>query len=303
VQDLAAFQRFPSFARVGWGTGELTSLAADAGISRPTAEAWISVLQASFLVFLVRPHFPNLSKRIIKTPKLYFCDPGLAGWLVGIREPGHLAAHPLRGGLFENWVMTELFKEQANRGENPVVHFWRDKEGHEVDAVIESGSTWHAIEIKAGGTVAGDFFDGLDFWRRQVPRADIRPWPSMAERRTDPRTCDRSALGQDRGTPWRSGRGLDFRPCRPGPGAACGSAPGGDPSFLPGAQADFSSWTSRVVSFAAPPRADSERMIVASAGKATAHRSDHRSKIPARRGQKMVSRCRPSAAAPGPDDR
>jgi predicted AAA+ superfamily ATPase len=177
VQDLAAYQRFVQLCagRVGQLVN-LSSLASDAGISRPTAEAWLSVLQASFLVFLVRPHFGNLSKRIIKTPKLYFCDPGLAGWLVGIREPDHLAAHPLRGGLFENWVVAELAKEQANRGENPNVYFWRDKEGHEVDAVVESGTTWHAIEIKAGRTVATDFFDGLDFWRRQSPGATVRPW-------------------------------------------------------------------------------------------------------------------------------
>ena len=177
VQDLAAFQRFIQLCagRVGQLVN-VTSLASDTGVSRPTAEAWLSVLQASFLVLLVRPHFGNFSKRIIKTPKLYFCDPGLAAWLVGIREPGHLAAHPLRGGLFENWVVTELAKEQANRGENPAVHFWRDKEGHEVDAVVERGATWHAIEIKAGRTVAADFFDGLDFWRRQSPGARIRPW-------------------------------------------------------------------------------------------------------------------------------
>lgn len=177
VQDLAAFQRFIQLCagRIGQLVN-FTSLAADAGISRPTAEAWLSVLQASFLVFLVRPHFGNLSKRVIKTPKLYFCDPGLAAWLVGIREPGHLAMHPLRGGLFENWVVAELAKEQANRGEHPAVHFWRDKEGHEVDAVVESGATWHAIEIKAGRTVATDFFDGLDFWRRQTKGASVRPW-------------------------------------------------------------------------------------------------------------------------------
>ncbi len=177
VQDLAAFQRFIQLCagRVGQLVN-LTSLGADAGISRPTAEAWLSVLQSSFLVFFVRPHFGNLSKRLIKTPKLYFCDPGLASWLVGIREPGHLAVHPLRGGLFENWVISELAKEQANRGENPAVHFWRDKEGHEVDAVVQSGGALHGIEIKAGRTVAGDFFDGLDFWRRQKSRSVIRPW-------------------------------------------------------------------------------------------------------------------------------
>lgn len=177
VQDLAAFQRFIQLCagRVGQLVN-LSSLGADAGISRPTAEAWLSVLQASFLLFLVRPHFGNLSKRVIKTPRLYFCDPGLAAWLVGIREPGHLAAHPLRGSLFENWAISELAKEQANRGENPAVHFWRDKEGHEVDAVVESARTVHGIEIKAGRTVAGDFFDGLDFWQRQKAPSEFRSW-------------------------------------------------------------------------------------------------------------------------------
>jgi predicted AAA+ superfamily ATPase len=177
VQDLGSFQRFIQLCagRVGQLVN-VSSLAADAGISRPTAEAWLSVLQASFLMFLVRPHFGNLSKRAIKAPKLYFCDPGLASWLVGIREPAHLTAHPLRGALFENWVVSELAKEQANRGENPAVHFWRDKEGHEVDAVVESGGTLHGIEIKAGRTVAGDFFDGLDFWRRHINRSALRSW-------------------------------------------------------------------------------------------------------------------------------
>ena len=140
---------------------------------RRTAEA---ACAASFLVFLVRPHFANVSKRLIKSPKLYFCDSGLAAWLLGIREAGQVAGHPLRGGLFENWVITELFKEQAACGEEPRVHFWRDKEGHEVDAVVESGATLHAIEIKSGQTIAPDFFDHLDFWQAQLKRRRIRPW-------------------------------------------------------------------------------------------------------------------------------
>ena len=177
VQDLAAFQRFIQLCagRIGLLVN-LTSLAADAGISRPTADAWLSVLQESFLIFLVRPHFANVSKRLIKSPKLYFCDPGLAAWLLGIRQPSHLAGHPLRGGLFENWVITELAKEQAARGEEPRVYFWRDKEGREVDAVVESAGVLHAIEIKSGQTVASDFFDNLDYWRRHGNGQPIKPW-------------------------------------------------------------------------------------------------------------------------------
>ncbi len=197
VQDLGAFQRFIQLCagRVGQLLN-LSSLGADAGISRPTVEAWLSVLQASFLVFLVRPHFGNISKRVIKTPKLYFCDPGLASWLVGLRDPAHLTAHPLRGALFENWVVSELAKEQANRGEDPSVHFWRDKEGHEVDAVVERGGVLHGIEIKAGQTVAGDFFDGLDHWRRQRDSSEIRPW--LVYGGEAPQTRDRGMV-----VPWR----------------------------------------------------------------------------------------------------
>lgn len=177
VQDTAAFQRFVTLCagRVGQLLN-VSSLAGDAGVSRITAESWLSVMQASYLIFLVRPHFPNLSKRLIKSPKLYFHDPGLAAWLLGVREPGHVSAHPLRGALFENWVITEIAKAQAARGEAITVNFWRDKEGHEVDAVVERAGQLHAIEIKSGQTIASDFFDNLDFWRGQQPDAAIKPW-------------------------------------------------------------------------------------------------------------------------------
>lgn len=177
IQDLATFQRFLQLCagRIGQLLN-VSSLASDVGISRSTAEAWLSVLQASYLVTLVRPFFGNLSKRLIKAPKLYFCDPGIAAWLLGIRQSSHLHAHPLRGLLFENWVMTELLKAQVNRGETPSVNFWRDKEGHEVDFIVQNGPVVHAIEVKAGQTVASDFFDGLDFWRKHTPDKNIRPW-------------------------------------------------------------------------------------------------------------------------------
>ncbi len=177
IQDAAVFQRFVTLCagRIGQLLN-VSSLAADTGISRVTAEAWLSVMQASYLVFLVRPRFANLSKRLIKSPKLYFHDPGLAAWLLGVREPGHVSAHPLRGALFENWVVTEIAKAQAARGETPAVGFLRDKEGHEVDAVVEHAGRLHAIEIKSGQTVASDFFDNLDFWRGQLPDTAITPW-------------------------------------------------------------------------------------------------------------------------------
>jgi predicted AAA+ superfamily ATPase len=155
----------------------ISSLASDTGITRATADAWLSVLQASHLVFLVQPWFTNLSKRFIKSPKLYFCDPGLAAWLLGVRNPGHITAHPQRGALFENWVMTELLKAQTNRGHKPSLYFLRDKEGHEIDALIETGpDTFQAVEIKSGETVASDFFAGLDYWREKLIRQKLSPW-------------------------------------------------------------------------------------------------------------------------------
>jgi uncharacterized protein len=178
IQNLAAFQRFVQLCagRVGQLLN-ISSLAADAGVTRVTADAWLSVLQASHLVFLVRPWFTNVSKRLIKTPKLYFCDPGLAAWLIGVRRPEHLAAHPQRGSLFENWAVTELLKARLNRGLQPGLHFLRDKEGHEIDALVETApTTLHAVEMKSGATVADDFFVGLDYWRGQLGRHSVHPW-------------------------------------------------------------------------------------------------------------------------------
>lgn len=178
IQDLAIFQRFLQLCagRIGQLVN-LSSLASDAGITRITADSWLSVLQASHLVFLVRPWFNNSSKRFIKTPKLYFCDPGLASWLVGVRTPAHLPAHPQRGALFENWVLSELLKAQTNRGRKPSLHFLRDKEGHEIDALVETDpDTFQAVEIKSGETVASDFFSGLDYWRGKLPRQKLTPW-------------------------------------------------------------------------------------------------------------------------------
>lgn len=178
IQNLATFQRFVQLCagRIGQLLN-ITSLAADTGITRVTAESWLSVLEASHLVFLVRPWFTNTSKRLIKTPKLYFTDPGIASWLIGARKPTHLTAHPQRGALFENWVITELLKTQTNGGRKPSLHFLRDKEGHEVDALIETGpNTFHAIEVKSGETIASDFFKGLDYWREKLPTESITPW-------------------------------------------------------------------------------------------------------------------------------
>lgn len=178
IKDLATFQRFVQLCagRIGQLLN-LSSLASDTGITRVTAESWLSVLQASHLIFIVRPWFTNASKRLIKTPKLYFSDPGLAAWFLGIRNAGHVTAHPQRGALFENWVMTELLKAQTNSGHKPSLYFLRDKEGHEVDAIIETApDTFQAVEVKVGETVASDSFAGLDYWRNHLAGKKLVPW-------------------------------------------------------------------------------------------------------------------------------
>lgn len=165
VQDLETFQRF---VRLCAGrTGQLlnlTSLAVDCGITHNTAKAWISVLEASYILFQLRPHHANFNKRLIKAPKLYFYDAGLVSWLLGIRTSQQLEIHPLRGNIFETFIVAELMKTRLNRGERPNLYFWRDSNGNEVDVVIEHGQELIPVEIKSGKTVAHDFFSGLEKW-------------------------------------------------------------------------------------------------------------------------------------------
>ena len=121
VRDLSTFQRFLRMCAARTGQLlNLSSLAADCGITHNTAREWLSVLEASYIVYLLRPHFQNFNKRLVKTPKLYFFDTGLAAWLLGIREPGQLVFHAQRGALFENLVIGEFLKARLNRGEPPL---------------------------------------------------------------------------------------------------------------------------------------------------------------------------------------
>ncbi len=165
VQDLEIFQRFVRLCAGRSGQIlHLTSLATDCGVTHHTAKAWISVLEASYIVFQLRPHHVNFSKRLIKVPKLYFYDTGLLCWLLGIQEPGQLATHPLRGNLFETLVVSELIKAYFNQGERAPLYFWRDSNGNEVDVIADTGGQLHPIEIKSGQTLNRDFFIGLERW-------------------------------------------------------------------------------------------------------------------------------------------
>ena len=159
VQDLATFQRFVRFC--AGRTGQLLNLSAvasEAGISHTTARAWLSVLESSDVLFLLTPYHRNFGKRLVKSPKLYFVDTGLACWLLGIRQSEQLSLHPSRGALFENWVVTEFLKHRANQGQPSDLHFWRDNNGLEADLLYETGTgRLQTVEIKSGQTPTGDY--------------------------------------------------------------------------------------------------------------------------------------------------
>lgn len=157
VGDLVSFQRFVSLC--AGRTAQLlnySSLAADAGVSQPTARAWLSILEASFIAFRLPAWSGNLRKRLVKMPKLHFYDSGLACWLLGIRDAAQLRSHPLRGAIFESWVVAEIAKHRANAGENAGLYFYRDRNGVEADLLVEGADGLVVVEVKAGETVTAD---------------------------------------------------------------------------------------------------------------------------------------------------
>jgi len=165
IQELETFHRF---VRLCAGrTGQLlnlSSLATDCGITHNTAKAWISVLEASYLIFLLRPHHVSFNKRLVKMPKLYFYDAGLAAWFLGIRIAEQMVTHPLRGNIFETFIISELIKSKLNIGEKPAFSFWRDSNGNEVDLIVEENSKLTPVEIKSGRTLTHESFAGLEKW-------------------------------------------------------------------------------------------------------------------------------------------
>lgn len=162
VRDLSSFQRFIRMCAARTGQIlNLSALASDCGITHNTAKAWISVLEASYIVHRLQPHHKNFNKRLVKSPKLYFYDCALAAWLQNIQTAEQLAIHPARGALFETWVVSELIKYRFNDALASNLYFWRDSTGNEVDVLIEHANKLTPVEIKSGQTIAADFFDGL----------------------------------------------------------------------------------------------------------------------------------------------
>lgn len=167
IGDLNAFIQFTQLCagRIGQLLN-VASLASDAGLSPNTAKAWLSVLESSFILYRLQPCHRNFNKRLVKSPKLYFYDTGLACALLGVRSVEQATTHYLKGALFENLILNELVKRQFNRGEHRAQPcFWQDNRGREIDGVLETGAQLTGIEIKAGKTFTPSYFDNLNAWR------------------------------------------------------------------------------------------------------------------------------------------
>ena len=169
IGDLGAFQRFLGLC--AGRTGQLlnySSLADDCGITQPTSKSWFSILEASFIAFHLPVFSGKVRKRLIKMPKLYFYDTGLACWLLGIRTPEQLVSHPLRGALFETWVVSEVLKHRTHRGETRGLSYYRERGGGELDLVVDDPSGLTLIEAKSAKTPSSSLFDGARRIRRQL---------------------------------------------------------------------------------------------------------------------------------------
>ncbi|MDE2625916.1 MAG: ATP-binding protein [Burkholderiales bacterium] len=175
VSNLALFQRFVLMCAARSGQLlNLNSLAADCGISQPTARQWLTVLQASYVVTLLPPYHRNFGKRLVKTPKLYFLDTGLLCHLLRVADALALQTHAQRGAIFETWVVTEVIKHRYNQGLAADLYFWRDNHGVELDLVYEDAGRLQAVEIKSGTTFAMDWLAGARRWKAMAG-ADAAP--------------------------------------------------------------------------------------------------------------------------------
>jgi hypothetical protein len=197
---------FEKFMRLLSGrTGQelnYSSLSVETGVDVKTIQSWIGILESSFIIYLLPPHHRNFNKTIVKRPKLYFYDTGLACTLLGITTTGQLENHPLRGSLFECLIVTELVKQLTHRGKAVNLYFWRDKTGHEIDLVVDEATRLFPIEIKAGKTIHAEFFKNLQYWMKlsgetqaeliyagdlEIKRSDgvnIRSWKNLSDHST-----------------------------------------------------------------------------------------------------------------------
>jgi predicted AAA+ superfamily ATPase len=167
ITDLIVFERFIKLL-AGRSGQELnnSALAVESGLDVKTIQSWIGILESSFIIYLLKPHFKNFNKTIVKRPKVYFYDTALVCYLLGIRNVLHLKTHPLRGSIFEGMVVTELIKKRTNAGLPINIYYWRDKTGHEIDVIIDNAGKLLPIEIKSGKTLNSEFFKNIEYWSK-----------------------------------------------------------------------------------------------------------------------------------------
>lgn len=167
IKDLYTFERFIKLCagRIGQLLN-MSNLAIETGVDHKTISSWLGILESSFVIYRLQPHHKNFNKRIVKMPKLYFYDTGLASTLLGIQNSEQLDINPYRGALFENFVIAELIKKSFNKAQPHRIYFWRDNTGHEIDVILESANSLFPIEIKSGKTITSAYFSGLSFWNR-----------------------------------------------------------------------------------------------------------------------------------------
>lgn len=166
ISDFNAFIQFTQLCagRIGQPLN-YASLANDAGISPNTAKSWLSVLESSYILYRLQPYHRNFNKRLVKSPKLYFFDTGVACSLLGIREQEQVNSHYMKGSLFENLILNEFIKRSFNQGENRQPYYWQDNHGKEIDCLLENGERITAVEIKSGKTMSSSYFDNLKYWQ------------------------------------------------------------------------------------------------------------------------------------------
>lgn len=165
ISDLLVFEKFIKLL-AGRTSQELnfSSLSVEVGVDIKTIQAWIGILESSFIIYLLKPHHKNFNKIIVKRPKIYFYDTALVCSLLGITKWEQLVNYPLKGALFETMVMSEMIKKRANEGKQINLYYWRDKTGHEVDLIVDDAGELLPVEIKAGKTINNEFLKTLKYW-------------------------------------------------------------------------------------------------------------------------------------------
>lgn len=175
IKDMQSFQRFLVLCATRAGQLlNLSSIAKECGISQPTAKSWLSALENSYILFLLYPYHKNFSKRIVKTPKLYFYDTGLLCHLLRIRSIKQIETNPIKGSLFENMVIAEYVKRMYHKNELDDIWFWRDTNGNEVDLIIQKSMHDEIVEIKATETIMSDLFKGLNRYATLETEVDLK---------------------------------------------------------------------------------------------------------------------------------